>query len=386
MKKESGIWQKNSGWSVKHSNLSSSNSANLVLYFFSPQLENPSEQYEYLKEKFPGALITGCSTGGEIYDEEVYDDSLVYLALEMEQTKIKAVEYSVTDIHKSKELGQKIGKDLNEPDLCHLFLLCDGLVVNGTDLIGGVYSEVDKEVITTGGLAGDGSDFNQTFVGLDSTPEKNKIVAIGFYGNAFQVGFGSMGGWSAFGPQRKITKSKDNILYELDGQPALDLYKKYLGEEQSKKLPGSGLLFPLSIVPDETSQNKYVRTIVGIDEDKKSLIFAGDIPEGYIAQLMHASFDNLVDGAVGAAEKATHSIEHDPNSQAAILVSCIGRNLVMGQQIADEAEAIKTVFGNDISMVGFYSYGEIGHHPVTNECGLHNQTMTITLIGEKKAA
>jgi hypothetical protein len=213
-------------------------------------------------------------------------------------------------------------------------------------------------------------------------PRPGQVAAIGFYGEAVTVGHGSSGGWDVFGPERHITRARENVLYELDGQPALDLYKRYLGED-AEQLPGSALLFPLRIYPADKPDHAVVRTVVGIDEAARTMTFAGDMPEGYRAQLMRGNFDRLIEGAASAAEQALAAVADE---QVAILVSCIGRKLLLGQRISEEVEAVRNVFGAGTHLSGFYSYGEVSPHEITGSAELHNQTMTITTIGERDVA
>jgi hypothetical protein len=143
-------------------------------------------------------------------------------------------------------------------------------------------------VVVTGGLAGDGDRFQQTWIITDGTPHSGFVCAAGLYGEQIRIGHGSMGGWDIFGPERTVTRSDGNVLYELDGRPALELYKEYLGERASG-LPATGLLFPLSLRTDSSNGESIVRTILAVDEESQSMTFAGDIPEGARAQLMKAN-------------------------------------------------------------------------------------------------
>lgn len=374
MKVELLSWMADKGWD-KSPELSD---AQLVLYFFGKQTP-AAEKYKELQQYYPNAHLLGCSTGGEIYGADALDDSLVASAIRLDKTTIEATSTPIAGSGDSFAAGKTLAEALNKPGLSNIFLLSDGTNVNGSDLVRGIYNVVEETIIVTGGLAGDGADFQSTLVGLDNPPSEKIIAAIGFYGDALQVSYGSVGGWSTFGPTRRITKSKENILYELDGKPALDLYKQYLGNDAAR-LPGSALLFPLSIKPTADSEHDIVRTIVGVNEEEKAMTFAGDIPEGYTAQLMHGDFNNLVEGATHAAE-LTQSGKNAANSLA-ILVSCIGRKLMLGQNISDETEAVDETFNHAVPMIGFYSYGEICHQQFTGKCSLHNQTMTVTLLSE----
>ncbi len=353
--------------------------ANLVLYFGSKDFMKDPEHYHLLRQHYPKADVIGCSTGGEIIDEDVHDETIVTTALQFDHTQTKVCKVLMKDVACSQEAGHKLGEMLQEDSLAGIMVFSDGTQVNGTDLAKGMREKVSPNIPITGGLAGDGDQFQSTLVAGNDLPEEGAIVAVGFYGDRIQMGHGSYGGWDTFGPQRLITRSDGNVLYELDGKPALALYKKYLGAE-AENLPGSALLFPLTIYPDGNRDKALVRTILGVDEKNQSMTFAGDVPQGHIAQLMRGDIDNLIEGASLAAKAARFESENP--AQLAILVSCIGRKLLMGQRIADEIEAVKETLGDTTETIGFYSYGELCPKSSNNFCELHNQTMTITTLSE----
>ena len=279
--------------------------------------------------------------------------------------------------------GEAIGRALAAPDLAGIFVLSDGLNVNGSELVAGIVSVVGEDVALTGGLAGDAALFKETLVGADCAPKRGQVAAVGFYGDAIRIGHGSAGGWDEFGPRRRITRSVGNVLYELDGEPALDLYERYLGEEDARGLPGTALLFPLLIRDAAEPDQDVVRTILAIDREARSMTFAGDVPEGWVAQLMRGNFDRLAAGAAVAARQARNGLGEDRDRDGlAVLVSCIGRRLLMDQRIMDEVEAAGAELGSNIRRIGFYSYGEISPHGAAGACQLHNQTMTVTAITE----
>ena len=334
-----------------------------------------------LAARFPGATLCGCSTAGEILGSRVYDDCIVAAIVQFASTRVLAVSESTANEADSGAVGRRAAAILNQHGLRHVLILSDGLSVNGTALISGLREKLPPSVSITGGLAGDGSRFQRTFVGLGPKIERNQVVAIGFYGPDLFIGFGSRGGWVGFGPRRRITRSQGNSLLELDGQPALALYKRYLGE-RAANLPASGLLFPLELTQKIAEQAGLVRTILAMDEGKQSLTFAGDMPEGWYVRLMKATGDQLVAGAASAASDACLN-SHGGGPALAIMVSCVGRRLVMGQRIDEELEAVVRALPESTEAVGFYSYGEAC--PLAGRDGgeLHNQTMTITLLSEK---
>ncbi len=354
----------------------------LVLVFGASALVHEQKIFDDVKGQYPQSHIIMMSTAGEIFDTSVSDGTLSLTAIYFEKTTLHFAETTIADGKESKAKGAELADALPKEGLVHVMVFSEGNKINGTDLVEGITSHLPATVALTGGLVGDGADFKHTYVGLDKTPAEGNIVVVGFYGASLKVSFGSMGGWDPFGPERTITKAKDNVLFELDGKPVLDIYKEYLGDK-AKDLPGSGLLFPLNLRlkgPDG-KETQVVRTILGMDEAAKSLTFAGTMPEGVPAQLMKANFERLISGASGAASMVK---EAQAEADIAILISCIGRKLVLKERIEEETEAIREVFGPHTALAGFYSYGEISPvAPTTNQCQLHNQTMTITTLAER---
>jgi hypothetical protein len=367
-------WNLSQGW--RHGGANAD--AMLVLAFGSPDAIANDARWGELRERHPNAIVIGCSTGGEIHGCDVIDESLSATAFSFEKTRVAAAEADVDDNRGSFSAGETVGAQLARPDLRALFVLSDGTRVNGSELVRGIRAKIGDDVVLTGGLAGDGPRFGTTYVGLNATPVAGKIAAVGLYGDDIQVSHGSHGGWDVFGPERRITRAEGNLLYELDGQPALDLYKRYLGEDAAG-LPGTALLFPLRIYPAGKPHEAIVRTIVGIDETARTMTFAGDMPSDYRAQLMRGNFDRLIAGAAVAAEQAEPGHHGE---RVAILVSCIGRKLLLGQRIREEVEAVGDVLGAGTHVTGFYSYGEVSPHEKTGCAELHNQTMTITVLSE----
>lgn len=374
-------WSDTAGWAVAPGERTH---ADLVFFFGSRQALACGARYRELRAMYPDAHILGCSTGGQIRNQDVSDDEIAAAAIRFDATPLRVACEPAPAPERSRACGEAIGRALAAPSLVGIFVLSDGLNVNGSELVAGIIGAVGKQVSVTGGLAGDGAEFRETLVGADCPPRKQVVAAVGFYGTAIRIGHGSAGGWDEFGPRRQITRSRGNDLFEFDGEPALDLYERYLGEDEARGLPGSGLLFPLRIFDPERPDHDIVRTILAVDHQARSMTFAGDVPEGWTAQLMRGNFDRLAAGAAMAARQAADGVGpgRTGSDQVAILVSCIGRRLLMGQHTADELEAASAEFGPHIPQLGFYSYGEISPHRVSGVCELHNQTMTVTTIAE----
>lgn len=378
MKIEQCRWSEHAWKSKKPGELSSD--ANLVFVFGSTSHLKEGAVIGEIKNAYPQAILIGCSTAGEIFNAEVTDNTVVCTAVALEKTAVKSNSAMIADMADSFAIGQQLIRGLEKDGLVHVFVLSDGIHVNGSKLVAGISSELPPGVAVTGGLAADGDRFVETVVlGSDGKVSDRQVTLIGFYGDSFKVGYGSLGGWDPFGIERRITRSKDNILYELDGQPVLKLYKEYLGEH-AEKLPASGLLFPLTVKVNE-GEEWVVRTILGVNEADNSMIFAGDVPEGAAARLMKANFERLIDGATAAAEKSYQAIG-SATPDLAILISCVGRKMILKQRVEEEVESVRDVLGDGAILAGFYSYGEISPFLPNAKCELHNQTMTITTFSE----
>lgn len=352
----------------------------LVLVFATHEILTQPDFVPNLTGRFPEALIAGCSTAGQFRTDDVIDDEALISTVHLEHSKVRSATAPMSDSTLSDEAGRILGKELTSPDLAAVLILSDGINCNGSALVEGIASELDEHVTIFGGLAADQSNFEKTVVLSDGKAESKRAVAIGFYGDRLKVSTGSEGGWEIFGPERKITSSSANVLNELDGEPALALYSRYLGD-RAQELPGSALLFPLAIRPPGADADAaVVRTILAVDTENSSMTFAGNIPEGWTAQLMRASIDALIDGA----EQAGSKLESDKNASGeglCVAVSCVGRRLVLGQRADEEVEAVSQLLDPVFKLIGFYSYGELAPG-LSGRCELHNQTMTLTSLCE----
>jgi hypothetical protein len=354
-------------------------SETLVLAFGSPGYHTLPGPLEELTRAFPRSHVLGCSTSGEIHDTKLLDNSIAAAVIRFEHSRLRRADAVVTGPDQSCAAGETIASTLGAADLAAVFLLSDGLSVNGSELVRGLNKVLPSSVVVTGGLAGDGSRFAQTWTLAGGGPRAQMITAVGIYGNRARIGHGSRGGWDIFGLERQVTRSTGNVLHELDGRPALALYKEYLGE-RSTGLPATALLFPLALRTPNNGK-EVVRTVLAVDEASQSMTFAGDIPQGARVRLMRANFDRVIQGACDAGSAATASTGGGPGPVLAVAISCVGRRLVLGERTEEEIEAVKEALPRGAAQIGFYSYGEISPQGF-GSCDLHNQTMTLTTFAE----
>ncbi len=353
----------------------------LVIVFGAARFVDDPAPIAALRAAYPRSHVVGCSTSGEIFGAALSDDSLSVAIACFDSSDVETASADVAGATGSFAAGRDLALSLTRADLRSIMVLSDGLNVNGSELVRGVNSVVPKSVVVTGGLAGDGARFQRTWVLGENGPRAGLVSAVGLYGDHLRVGHGSKGGWDVFGPERRITRATGNVLYELDGRPALALYKEYLGE-RAAGLPATALLFPLALRASSEDDKVLVRTVLAVDDATQSMTFAGDVPQGHLAQLMRANFERLIEGASNAA---LHTLAPESGAHArdvlSIAISCVGRRLILGERTEEEIEAALEELPKGTRQIGFYSYGEISPY-AQGHCDLHNQTMTLTTICE----
>lgn len=351
------------------------NGEGFVLVFSDREL---LENRDWIKKLSEGQKdVIYVSTAGEIYDDGVTEGKIVITDFSFQKTKTKHLKFNKLNYNSDTEMGKAIYNDLEKEGLKYVWMFSDGHLVNGENVINGFEELNENHIHLYGGLAGDGNDFNKTIIGINQCSAEGDLIVIAFYGDDLVMNSSYGGGWWQFGPLKKVTKSVDNIVYEINGKPALDVYKKYLGPD-AEELPSSALLFPLCLI-NENQMEGVVRTILSIDEGDKSMTFAGNIPEGSEVKMMRATLDDLMSAAYDASEELAHDGE-DTNNSFVLAVSCVGRKLVYESHVDDEFYSIKKWFPNT-TIGGFFSYGEIC--PNHDENLLHNQTLTLTELYEK---
>lgn len=352
----------------------------LVLIFGKSESHLYQPILDELTAKYPTSIIAGCSTVAGIFDEHLMEDALVVGIIQFHTTRLTLTSYQLNGRADSQQAGKNIAQTLLAPDLKGILILSDGLNTNGMELTQGLTSILPPHIMIAGGLASDPMEFRHTWVLHNGVPATHIVCGIGFYGDEVFFSTQAKDGWRPFGPERTVTKSTGNTLYEIDNQPALGLYKEYLGEH-AIGLPATALHFPLAIW-DEAKDCYLVRTITGINETANSLIFAGDIPHGSKTQLMYGSFDNLVEGAETAARLLSEKLPDPQQPVLALAISCAGRKLVMKDEADQELDATLENLPPNSRQLGFYSFGELAPPFPGRGCSLHNETMTLTVIYE----
>ena len=380
MKVEQRLWSPDGGWQPGLAESSLGSAAQLVLMFGSVEQVRESGCLDQVRQTYPTAHVIGCTTSGLIHDTRVMDGSITLTAVGFEHTRVALARVRIDGVDDSLAAGERLAGALEKEGLRHVFVLSEGLKVNASELVRGIDAALPEHVTVSGGCAGDGNRLETTHVWGDAAPEQGVVVGLGFYGERLQIGVSAIGGWRPFGPDRLITRSVKNVLYEFDGRPALALYKEYLGK-YADELPASGLMFPLELRGDEAGR-RVLRALLSVNEEEQSITYAGNVPEGAQARFMFATIDDLIEGTQVAAVDSMQRLGSFP-PQLSILVSCNGRRYVLKQRTEEEVEAVRETLGDKVTVTGFYSYGEIAPADSGGRSQLHNETMTITSFAER---
>jgi len=333
-----------------------------------------------LQSLLEGIPCAGCSTAGEITKKGRFENTVVIQGLSWEHSDSHAVvkvspnRKPVSDLTDAFALAQQLPK----VGLKAVLVFAPSANADAPSIVHGIKRAVGENVVVSGGLAGDGAQFESSAVYANGVLHSDGLVIVGIYGEAMSMVHGSAGGWRAFGGERTITSARNNWVDTIDNRPALEVYKEALGEN-AQYLPDNGLKFPFGIMTDSCEKDGLIRAVLSIDEAAGAIELAGDIQDEKRIKFMRATSAELVHGAQQAAEKIQTAVT---SSSLIFCISCVGRKLIMGEAVDDEIVAVQETLQSSDNLVGFYSHGEIGPFFSKKDCQVHNQTMTVTVLSE----
>lgn len=337
-----------------------------------------------------GALLVGSSTAGEITTDGPANKPSVAVML-MKSPEIKFYAAAGEDIKTDARLAGKKAADevkrMAGAELKAFMMIPDVLVGNGADIVRGVLDSLGEHFPVVGGASGDDFKFVKTYQYLNDKVYSGSVIGLGLVGD-FKVGIGVKHGWLPVGTAKKVTKSVGAVLHELDGQPAINIYRDYFGAEEAQKLREETLAklaitYPLGMTV-AGSDEMLIRDPITVDE-KGSITCAAEIPEGSEIRLMVGSREEAVKVAKVAAEKAIEQLDGLP-PKAVIIFNCIARNKLFGERSGEEIGAIQEAVGTETPLIGFYTYGEQaplgGEVRNINKCNpaFHNETVVICVL------
>ncbi len=326
-------------------------------------------------------IIVGCTTYGEISGTGFSSGSAVLGGIATDR-----IDFHIASAKRLSFNTEAAGRELagKLPDsVRYVQVFSDGLTGNGSAILRGMSSRLGENVIICGGAAADSDRFLRTWQFYGPELLSDAVVAIGFSGD-FKIGLGVQSGWSPIGIARHVTRSSGHVLYELDGQPALDVYKRFFGKHV-EKLPMVGIEYPLCLLDrsDPLENPDYsiiLRASVSVNPQEGSVSFSGEIPEGSMVRLTCGDPKSTLEAAERAARMALLDLG-DCDPALVFFFSCMARRIVLGRRIQEEAERVRGQIGIEVPLLGFYTYGEFCPTKRGGPNLIHNETATISVLG-----
>ncbi len=353
----------------------------LVIAFASAEID-PAEALAGLRAGLPEARIVGCSSYAEINSREALSGSLTAMGLCFPEG-IEFQTFAHTTGADPFEAGVSFAREVASFDPNLLILFPDGLAYNSTRLLLGIQSVLGQRFPIIGGIAADDARFERTYQFHDDRCLTAAVVGVALKGRV-EVVTAARCGWRPVGATRTATKVVDgNVLLELDGQPALSLYRQFLGERWAE-MPSVGVEFPVGIVGggelgsqrmDGDGEILLLRAIKAIDEEQQAIVFGGDLPEGARVRMSRATKDDVIAGANEAGDEVAARM---PEPSFALVFDCMARKVALGPRYKEEVHHTFARLGAELPKVGFHTFGELS--PVSGVTMHHDETFTIALI------
>jgi hypothetical protein len=349
-------------------------------WLFSAPLQGLGDLIRGICESAGTDRLIGCTTSGEISSEGQSINSAVLGGIVSGSIEFEFVR--VQGLRKDSEAaGRKLVASLSTTPR-YLQIFSDGLTGNGCALLKGITDSFGINVPVAGGAAGDNGDFRKTLQFDRGRIYSDAVCGIAFYGD-FQLGTAVRSGWMPIGLSKQVTKAHGKVVYELNGEPALNVFERFLGQH-AEKLPAIGVEYPLGFMKPASGvqqDHQYIlRATMSVDRKERSITFAGEIPEGAMVNLTCGDKDSVLAATDIAAREARSAIG-DATPEIIFCYSCMARRIVLGSRIGEEIDRIRMQFGPQVPILGFYSYGEycpIGAAACNN---LHNETITLSVLG-----
>jgi methyl-accepting chemotaxis protein len=338
-------------------------------------------------EATDGAHVVGCTTAGELTEAGLFHGGIAVLLVSSETTSstVAFAEQLKSDPHAvASELVMDVPdvkKSAAQRDRRHMttVLLTDGLSGAGEKLVADLQGRGQGSVQIVGGAAGDEGKFKSTSVGAGTRAAANAAAALHVWSTT-PWGVGVNHGLRSTTAQMRVTKAQDNVVYELDGQPAFKVYQRHAAERGVKLDTANASPY---LIANELGIHFFnniarARAPLGVGSDG-SLTCAAEIPKGSMVSILDGDPVSMVDAAKSAAEEAK---KHLGGKKAAgiLLFDCVCRGMILKDGFQKEIDAVRSVFG-DVPIAGFLTYGEIARYQGKLD-GWHNATAVVVAIPE----
>ncbi|RLD23417.1 MAG: hypothetical protein DRI54_07365, partial [Bacteroidetes bacterium] len=322
---------------------------------------------DQIQDELPKAKIIGCTTAGEIMDNEVLADQIIISILLFEKTTVKI---GFVKPGSKKKMVAQLTENLigtNTKGILLFPILFKGNI-NVDGLIKSIFSSF-PELPVFGGGAGDNANFKEQYNFLGNSISDTGIAVAAFNSDDLVIETDYSFNWKPIGNVLKVTKVDKNTLHEIDHRPALEVFEEYLGKEAAKALPLSSLEFPMVFQEDDIL---IARVIAGIEGT--SLIFNTPIKKNDTFQFSFGVRKNAIEHANSLAAYVA-----DKPIESIMAFSCVARLNFLQSDANKELKDFHLI----APVSGFFTYGEIFHSPGEGNYYL-NETLTLAFFSENQ--
>ncbi|MBW2976457.1 FIST C-terminal domain-containing protein [Candidatus Woesearchaeota archaeon] len=363
----------------------------VAILFAAPKFQQ-EKMLDGVKSVVKNTPMIGGTTAGEISTSGLSVNSVVLMVIKSKDVKFYTgigKNVSKSEIKAGKQLAEGLLKKTNLKNANTLVMLPDGLAGDGLAIIEGAKKVLGENFEIIGGALGDEANFKHTCQYYNGKVYENVVVGMLICGGGkIKTASGVRHGWDSVGNRFKCTKAKGNVVYDFGGKKALDFYTELLGKERGKKLPAIGLEYPMGLIDDRAKIEGHdyfqIRCPLKVNKKDGSVTFAASIPQGKEVTLTYSTRAAIINGSYLSAVQAKKTLKG--KARLIMMFSCVARKMVLGRRTNDEIEVVKRVFGKNVPIIGFYTYGEIGpidkRVPTLRSARWHNETVVIWVVGE----
>ncbi len=324
--------------------------------------------HKELKEILPeGTPFLGATTAGEILSRKVYRDSIVISLSLFDKTDIKTYFFDRDENTDEFELGKQIAKETIEEDTRGLLIFSEGIHPDLHLMLKGI-EQINNNVKVFGGGAGDNGNIRKSFVFNEEHISDKGVVVASFSSKDLIINTGYKLNWEPIGKMMTITKAEGKRVYEIDGIPPLEIYRKYLGEAVVEKLPSSTFAYPLIVYKGDL---QVARASTYVFEDG-SMLYAGHMETGDRVRLSYGYIEHMLEDT----EQTFEEITSNP-AESIFIYSCLARYVFLKHLSKLEISPLREI----APVAGFFTYCEFFHKDGQNE--LLNDTLTYVTMSEK---
>ncbi|OIO50349.1 hypothetical protein COX74_02945 [bacterium (Candidatus Gribaldobacteria) CG_4_10_14_0_2_um_filter_41_16] len=365
--------------------LSQVNGAANLLVVFATVNYSQEEVLKGVKLLAKDALVVGCSGLRCISNNHGFDKGVAVMAISSDDIILKSA-VGVNAQKDSYAAGHSLAKNLVDQATAVLMIFMDAVGVNGSAVVRGILDGSRKNLPIIGGMASDASTFTKTYEYHQGEALSDAVVGVAMSGK-ISFGIGVQHGWQSIGLPVTVTKSEGATIKEINGKPAIKFFEEYFGAEEAKQLykPLSRICYVYPLGMSVEGSDELLIRIAFVANEKGELVCAGEIPQGSQIRLMLGDYEKAIEAAQEAAKKAKQQLK-GATPKAALVFNCAARYMLLGKRADEEIQAIQSVLGGNIPLIGFYTYGE--QAPLRGDVGptcsslFHNETMTMILLGE----